>query len=123
MGFFDNFVSRAPESESPSDITAALSPVNDLQTFTTPFSTLTYSSAMTVPSVARARNIICSTIAGLPIEQYNKMTGAHVEPLRVINQPDPRVPGSYVYSWLASDLLFHGIAYGQVMDQIGRAHV
>ena len=116
MGFFDNFVSRKPENESPSDVTAALSPVNDLQTFINPFSTLTYNSAMTVPSVARARNIICSTVAGLPIEQYNKLTGAHVEPLRVINQPDPRVPGSYVYSWLSSDLLFHGIGYGQVMD-------
>jgi HK97 family phage portal protein len=38
---------------------------------------------------------------------------------QVINQPDPRVPGSAIYAWLAEDLLFHGVGYGQVMEQYG----
>ena len=72
--------------------------------------------AMQVPSVARARNIICSTVASLPLEQYNTISGAHIDPNRVINQPDPRVPGSVIYAWLAEDLWLHGNAYGQVME-------
>ncbi len=31
-------------------------------------------------------------------------------------QPDPRIAGSAVYAWIAEDLLFHGVAYGQVLD-------
>lgn len=72
--------------------------------------------AMSVPAVSRARNIICGTIGSLPIEQYNKLTGAHVEPQRVINQPDPRVSGFVVYNWLAEDIWFYGVGYGVVLD-------
>ncbi len=38
------------------------------------------------------------------------------EPNRVINQPDSRVPGSSIYAFVAEDLLFHGVAYGQIMS-------
>jgi HK97 family phage portal protein len=31
-------------------------------------------------------------------------------------QPDPRVAGSAIYAWIAEDLLFRGVAYGQVLD-------
>ena len=116
MGFFDYFALTAPKDSQPNQVDAAYTPINDLSMFgASPVYSINRSMAMSVPAVARARNIICSTVAGLPIEQYNKMTGAHVEPNRVINQPDPRVPGSYIYAWLAEDLLFHGIAYGQVL--------
>jgi len=37
----------------------------------------------------------------------------------VINQPDPRVPGSAIYAWLAEDLWLHGVGYGQVLEQYG----
>lgn len=73
-------------------------------------------AAMSVPSVARARNIICGTIASLPLEQYNKISGAHIEPLRVINQPDPRVSGFVIYSWLVEDIWMTGVGYGLVLD-------
>ena len=116
MGFFDNFVTRAPQENQQNQVDAAYAPNNLPESFVnTPVYSINRSMAMSVPAVARARNIICSTVAGLPIEQYNKMTGAHVEPNRVINQPDPRVPGSFIYSWIAEDLLFHGVAYGQIL--------
>ncbi len=38
---------------------------------------------------ARARNIICSTVGSLPLEQYNHFTNEHIRPNRVIMQPDP----------------------------------
>ena len=75
----------------------------------------TRAQAMAIPTIARSRNILCS-LATLPLEQYIKSTGAHVEPNRVINQPDSRVPGSTIYAFIAEDLLFHGVAYGQVLS-------
>ncbi len=39
--------------------------------------TATREQAMSVPSVARARNIICSTIGSLPLETYNHFTKEH----------------------------------------------
>lgn len=113
MGFFDNFTFRAPAPVNTVD--AATAPVNNPENFY--FAQLTNidrNTAMTVPSVARARNIICGIVASLPLEQYNKLTGAHIEPLRVINQPDQRVPGSYVRVWQAEDLLFYGVSYALV---------
>ena len=41
--------------------------------------------AMTVPSVARARNLICGTVASIPLEYYNKRTGEVIAPPRWIN--------------------------------------
>ena len=70
--------------------------------------------AMSVPSVARAKGIICSTVASLPKELYVKNTGAHLEPNRCINQPDQRVPGAVTYSWLAFDIWSRGAGYGMV---------
>ncbi len=65
---------------------------------------------MAIPAGARARNIICSTVGSLPIEQYNHFTNEHIRPNRVIMQPDPRVAGSAIYSWIAEDLLLYGVA-------------
>ena len=36
--------------------------------------------AMTVPSVARARNLICGTVASIPLEYYKKSTGEVIAP-------------------------------------------
>jgi len=72
--------------------------------------------AVSVPSVARARNIICSTIGSLPLTTFNRITGAYVDPHRVINQPDPRVAGFVIYTWLAEDIWLYGAGYGQVLE-------
>lgn len=117
MGLFDRFIKTATTSEI--DVSAASAPFNLNQSLGNLFYTSSVSNratAMSVPAVARARNIICSTIASLPLEAYNKFTGAHVMPQQVINQPDARVPGSAIYAWIAEDLLFHGVAYGQIID-------
>tara|TARA_R110000822_G_scaffold178146_1_gene318103 strand:- start:1540 stop:2631 length:1092 start_codon:yes stop_codon:yes gene_type:complete len=80
-----------------------------------PVSNASRASAMAVPTIARGRNILCS-LATLPLEQYLKSDGSHVEPNRVINQPDSRVPGSAILSYVAEDLLFLGVSYGIVMS-------
>jgi len=119
MGLLDLLSFRAPEAKVSNevDVSAALSPLNVSELLrATVRAGVSRQEAMQVPTVARARNIICSTIASLPIEQYNKFTGAHIEPTRVINQPDSRVPGSFTYAFVAEDLLFLGVSYGQVMS-------
>jgi HK97 family phage portal protein len=119
MGLFDRFTARSNQQANPVDVAAALSPYNAQQLvggilFGT--TTATREQFMAIPAGARARNIICSTIGSLPIEQYNHFTNEHVRPNRVIMQPDPRVAGSAIYAWLAEDLLLYGVGYGMVMD-------
>ena len=118
MGLFDRFITNTTIAPTV-DVAAANTPYNLQSAVGGLFygaQTATREQAMSVPSVARARNIICSTIGSLPLETYNHFTKEHIEPNRVIMQPDPRVAGSAIYAWIAEDLLFHGVAYGQVLD-------
>jgi HK97 family phage portal protein len=118
MGLFDLFSKSAPV-EKTVDVEASLTPFNLASslygTLNAP-TAIDRATAMSVPAVSRARNIICGTIGSLPLEQYNRITGAHVEPLRVINQPDPRVSGFVVYNWLAEDIWMYGVGFGLVLD-------
>ena len=95
MGILDRLISRSPQSDNSVDVTAGL-PYEPMSAFMNPLvsvsSYVTRPEAMAVPAVSRARGIIASTVAGLPLEVYNKFSGAHMEANRVINQPDPRVP-------------------------------
>ncbi len=113
-----DFFAKAPEPVGLT-VDAAATPApfnNSVQSLFYPLATATRQQAMAVPTIARARNIICSTVASLPLEQRIKSSGVRVEPNRVINQPDSRVPGSSIYAFVAEDLLFHGVAYGQIMS-------
>jgi HK97 family phage portal protein len=118
MGIKDFFLG-APSAAPTSDVEASLAPFNlstSVYGLLNAPTTVDRATAMSVPTVARARNIICGTLASLPLEQYNRFTGAHVEPLRVINQPDPRVAGFVVYNWLAEDIWLYGVGFGLVLD-------
>jgi hypothetical protein len=73
---------------------------------------------MSVPTVARARNIICSSISSIGLEVIDRSTGMEIEGVtpRVIRTPDPRIPGSATYVWTCEDLLFYGYAYWQITE-------
>ena len=119
MGAIRDFFFPATTVNESVDVKASNSPVEVATSVYSIFGNATSTTrplAMSVPSCARARNIICGTIGSLPLEQYNKLTGAHVEPQRVITQPDPRVAGFVIYNWLAEDIWFYGVGYGQVLD-------
>jgi HK97 family phage portal protein len=122
MGIRDIFTASKPAVEITVDAASAPAPFNNMgayNQFLFTQSTASRETAMAVPTISRARNIICSTLAGLPLELYSKMDGSHVTSPDVLNRPDPRVPGSAIYAWLAEDLLFHGVGYGQVLEQYG----
>ncbi len=76
--------------------------------------TATRDQAMGVPVIARARNIIATTIGSLPLEWYQEATNEYVPTPRVINQPDERIPGITFKSWIIEDMLFHPYAYARV---------
>lgn len=114
-----NYLFKPITEPTPIDVEASLAPFNlnnSVYGILNGPTTIDRATCMSVPSVARARNIICGTIGSLPLEQYNRLTGAHIEPLRVINQPDPRVAGFVVYNWLAEDIWLHGVGFGLVLD-------
>jgi HK97 family phage portal protein len=101
------------------DVTAALTPIqitDSVYNILGGATNTTRQLAMSVPSVARARNIICGTIGSLPLTTFNRITGQFVDPHRVINQPDPRVAGFVIYNWLAEDIWLYGVGYGQVLE-------
>jgi len=118
MGLLDRFITNKTITPL-TDVAASYAPYNIQAALGGMFygtQTATREQAMSVPACARARNIICSTIGSLPIETYNHFTKEHLRPTRSLMQPDTRIAGSATYAWIAEDLLFHGFAYGQVLD-------
>jgi hypothetical protein len=119
MGILDLFTTKTPQIGQQVDVAAALAPFEVsslLAAFDGGGTFVSAPQALTVPSVARARGIITSTIGTLPKEVYLKSTGQHVEANRCINQPDRRVAGSVVYSFLAFDIWYYGVGYGVVNE-------
>ncbi len=76
----------------------------------------TREQAMTVPAIARSRNILAGSIGTIPMESYNKITGAHINNRTLIVQPDPALPRVNTITWLVDDLIFYGVGYLQVLD-------
>ena len=68
-------------------------------------------SAMQVPTVSKCRQLICGTIAGIPLELYNKTTGEKLGLPVWLEQPDIRQPRSVTIAYTVQSLLFYQIAY------------
>jgi HK97 family phage portal protein len=73
--------------------------------------------AMTVPSVARARNLICGTVASIPLEYYKTSTGAVIAQPRWIKQLSKNQPSFITLSWIVDSLLFYGVSYLLVTER------
>jgi HK97 family phage portal protein len=122
MGAIRDFLFPQVEAAKPgivTDVQAGLTPVqiaDSVYNILGGSTNTTRALAMSVPSVARARGIICGTVGSLPLTTFNRITGEYVDPHRVINQPDPRVAGFVIYCWLAEDIWLYGAGYGQVLE-------
>jgi HK97 family phage portal protein len=77
---------------------------------------VTREQAMTVPAIARSRNILAGSIGTIPMESYNKLTGVRINNRTLIVQPDPALPRVNTITWLVDDLIFYGRGYLQVLD-------
>jgi HK97 family phage portal protein len=81
------------------------------------FARISRKDAMTVPSVARARNLICGTVASIPLEYYKKSTGEVIAPPRWISQLSKSQPSFVTLTWIVDSLLFYGVAYMIVTER------
>jgi len=88
--------------------------IND---FTTYSQSEARARAMSIPTVARARDLICASIGTLYLEEFRKMwNGDEIEempqaPRSWLDRLDKGVPNSFLFAWLADDLLFFGRAF------------
>jgi len=119
MGLRDIFVRTKSVTPLTYDVSASLAPVTSLDALSPFFRgsrTATRQEAMSVPAIARGRNLICSSIASIGLLVRDRVTGMEVDTPRVIRTPDPRIPGVATYVWTLEDLLFSGYAYWQITE-------
>lgn len=72
--------------------------------------------AMSVPAVANCRNLIAETIAGIPLELYDRVSGEELPTPLWVRQPDKRSPLANTIAWTVDSLIFYGVAYWRVTE-------
>ena len=72
--------------------------------------------AMSVPSVARCRNLIASVVADLPLNLYRKSTGEELGNPIWVDQPSINQPRSVTMAWTVDSLMMYGVAYWEVTE-------
>jgi HK97 family phage portal protein len=72
--------------------------------------------AMSVPSVAKCRNLLSGVIGGLPLNLYRKSTGEELGNPIWVDQPAINQPRSVTMAWTVDSLLMYGVAYWQVTE-------
>ena len=112
MGLFDRFRPEKIEAQNaPQLMTDSFS-----YYLPTTLTTVSRDQAMSVPSVARCRNLIASTIAQMPMHLYKKSTGAELGSPLWLEQPSISQPRSVTMAWTVDSLLFYGVAYWRVTE-------
>lgn len=81
--------------------------------------------AMTVPTVARSRNVLCTTIGVLPLTYWKRTAidqdDEQLDPLSWMTRPDPMRTPAHILAWTVDDLLFHARAFWRVTSRYERA--
>jgi len=96
--------------------------VGNFMTYTTDFNR---SAAIQIPTISRARDLICSMVGCLEIHQYSKQwVGEDYEDVHLpddtwFHQPDPNVTRNFIMSWTTDDLLFYGRSFWIVTSRFG----
>ena len=79
--------------------------------------------AMRIPTISRARDLLCSLAASLPLQHfsYSWATGAYVEtelaPEPWMLRPDTKTTLAHTLGWTVDDLLFHGRAAWRITSR------
>lgn len=95
----------------------------EIGNFTTYAASEARKRAMSIPTVTRARDLICGTIGSLQLEEYRWMwNGDDMEqvpqaPRSWLARLDKGVPNNFLFSWLADDLLFFGRGFLYVTER------
>ena len=78
--------------------------------------TINRKNAMSVPALARCRNLIAGTIGSVPLEYYKKSTGEMIGAPRWVDQPALAQPRFVTIAWTVDSLLFYGQAFWEVTE-------
>jgi HK97 family phage portal protein len=107
--------SGADELIGGADIDPAVFGLESYATSTSPAPRMDRRSAIQVPAVKRARDLIAGTLGGLPLDLYNSAR-EHVDP-SPFTQPERNVPRSVTMARTFDDMLFEGIAWWKVTER------
>ena len=77
---------------------------------------VTRTQALQVPSIKRCRDLICGTIASIPLEYYKKSTGEMIAAPRWVEQPSKSQPRFETIYFTLDSLLMFGTAYWQITE-------
>jgi HK97 family phage portal protein len=77
---------------------------------------VTRAQALSVPSIKRCRDLICGTIASIPLEYYKKSTGEIMSPPRWVEQPSKSQPRFETLYFTLDSLLMYGVSYWQITE-------
>ena len=72
---------------------------------------VTRAQALQVPSIKRCRDLICGTIASIPLEYYKKSTGEMISPPRWVEQPSKSQPLFETLFFTLDSLFHYGVSY------------
>lgn len=80
---------------------------------------VTRPEAMSIPAMRRARQIICGTVAILPLVSIRTLANGEIERISrpLLDQPDPNTTRAWTLAWTVDDLLFRGLAWWRVTDR------
>lgn len=78
----------------------------------------TRQDAMQIPAIRKGRNMICGSIATLPLEAINSRNEVQKHPL--LRQFDPNVPNVVLIAQTVEDLLFDAISWWEVTSRVDR---
>lgn len=118
MGLFRK--TEATPTEKSSSLLAQYAPtimgenLNSLYNYILP--RVSRNEAMSVPSVARCRNLIASVVADLPLNLYRKSTGEELGNPVWVEQPSINQPRSVTMAWTVDSLMMYGVAYWEVTE-------
>jgi hypothetical protein len=116
MGIF----SRGSSPQTKTDILAQYAPtimgenISSLYNYVLP--RITRNEAMSVPSVARCRNLIAGVIADLDLNLYRKSTGEELGNPVWVEQPSINQPRETTIAWTVDSLIMYGEAYWEVTE-------
>ena len=74
-------------------------------------------AAMSIPTISRARTLICDTVGALPLTLWRVDFAADppvqesMPPAGWMDRPDPNRTRQWVLAWTVDDLLFYGISH------------
>lgn len=110
MGLFDFW--RSPEVESPWADTSNLEQITlaELYGLTSDKLPVNRATAMGVPSLSKGRNLICGSVARLPLMAFKDGSPAPTQPA-FLQQLQHNVPNIVTIAWAIDAMIFHGRAW------------